>query len=171
MLLKGSCHCGAVQFRVKSRHPYPFMRCYCSICRKTAGAGGYAINISGDNTTLKVEGEENITVYRAYIQNPEDPEPRLSIGERRFCRHCGSCLWVYDPNYPELMHPFASAIDTELPKPPESTHIMLYFAPGWVEIPDSNAKDRYHQRYPDESLASWHERLNLSDEIDDNKEQ
>jgi len=51
----------------------------------------------------KVEGEENITVYRAKIQNPEDPEPTQSEGERRFCRHCGSCLWVYNPSYPELM--------------------------------------------------------------------
>jgi hypothetical protein len=27
---------------------------------------------SRDNTTLEVEGEENITIYRAHIQNPED---------------------------------------------------------------------------------------------------
>jgi hypothetical protein len=110
------------------------MRCYCSICRKTAGAGGYAINLAGDNTTLKVEGEENITIYRAKIQNPEDPEPYQSEGERRFCRHCGSCLWVYDPSYPELMHPFASAIDTDLSKPPEHTHIMLDFAIATISV-------------------------------------
>jgi len=40
----GSCHCGAAKFRVESHAPYPHMRCYCSICRKTQG-GGYAINI------------------------------------------------------------------------------------------------------------------------------
>jgi hypothetical protein len=34
------------------------MRCYCSIYRKSAGGGGYAINIGGDNTTLEVEGED-----------------------------------------------------------------------------------------------------------------
>jgi hypothetical protein len=32
MLLEGSCHCGAVRFRVESQESYPFMRCYCSIC-------------------------------------------------------------------------------------------------------------------------------------------
>lgn len=163
MLLNGSCHCGAVHFQVSSHHPYPFMRCYCSICRKTAGGGGYAINISGDNRTLKVTGDEHITVYHARIQNPEDESPYVSSGERRFCRHCGSCLWVYDPHYPDLMHPFASAIDTELPKPPEQTHIMLDFAPSWVEIPDKTG-DRHHARYPNESLADWHNRLNLVDE-------
>jgi hypothetical protein len=164
MLLNGSCQCGAVRFSVKSYHPYPFMRCYCFICRKTAGAGGYAINIAGDNTTLEVEGEENITVYHARIQNPEDEKPHTSQSERRFCRHCGSFLWVYDPDYPKLMHPFASAIDTELPKPPERVHIMLDFAASWVEIPDSS-RDRYYRRYPDESLAQWHERLGLTDEM------
>ena len=161
MLLEGSCHCGAVRFKVNSHQPYPFMRCYCSICRKTAGGGGYAINLAGDNRTLEVEGEEHISVYHAKIQNPEDSEPHVSRGERRFCRHCGSCLWVYDPEYPDLMHPFASAIDSELPKPPAHDHILLDFAASWVEIPEE-AKDRYFERYPDESLAAWHERMDLT---------
>lgn len=38
MRLEGSCHCSAVRFSLESVQPYPFMRCYCSICRKTAGA-------------------------------------------------------------------------------------------------------------------------------------
>ena len=45
MHLHGSCHCGAVTFSLNSAHPYPFNICYCSICRKTAGGGGYAINL------------------------------------------------------------------------------------------------------------------------------
>ena len=42
MLLEGSCHCGAIRFRVRSAHPYPFNLCYCNICRKTGGGGGHA---------------------------------------------------------------------------------------------------------------------------------
>ena len=57
MLLKGSCHCGAVRFSLRSETPYPYMWCYCSICRKTAGGGGYAINIMGRADTLKVKGK------------------------------------------------------------------------------------------------------------------
>ena len=60
MLLEGSCRCGAVRFRVESPEPYPFMRCYCSICRKTVGGGGYAINDGALSDTL--EGEENLYV-------------------------------------------------------------------------------------------------------------
>ena len=64
MRLEASCHCGAVRFSVNSRTPRPYMHCYCSICRKTAGGGGYAINIMGEAGTLKVEGAEHLSVYR-----------------------------------------------------------------------------------------------------------
>ena len=120
MDLHGSCHCGAVSFSLRSLHAVPYQRCYCSICRKTQGGGGYAINLGGESKTLKVEGRENIRVYRAKIRNPENKKSHQSSGERNFCGLCGSALWLYDPHWPDLIHPFASAIDTELPVPPES---------------------------------------------------
>ena len=49
--LDGSCRCGAIRF---SHTPHPYQLCYCTICRKTAGGGGYAINIMGAAATLKV---------------------------------------------------------------------------------------------------------------------
>ena len=63
MRLEGSCHDGAVQFRLSSAGPC--QRCYCSICRKTQGGGGYPVNVAGDAATLKVTGRKNITVYHA----------------------------------------------------------------------------------------------------------
>jgi len=160
MKLVGSCHCGAVKFRLDSAHPYPFNLCYCSICRKTAGGGGYAVNLGGEFSTLDVEGEENITVYRAKIEDPETGEVTVSPGERRFCRLCGSALWVWDPRWPELVHPFASAIDSELPRPPERTHLMLDFKASWVDA-GHDTQDKLFPRYPDESIAAWHGRLGL----------
>ena len=65
MHLEGSCHCGSVKFSVESAEPRPFMRCYCSICRKTAGGGGYAINLGADFRTMKVTGRRHLRVYRA----------------------------------------------------------------------------------------------------------
>lgn len=157
MKLKGSCHCGAVRFSVRSQHPYPFNLCYCSVCRKTAGGGGYAINLGGENDTLEVSGAEHISVYRARIGGETSP------GERRFCGRCGSALWVWDPRWPGLVHPFASAIDSELPVPPERTHLMLGSKASWVE-PCIRDGDKTFEEYPDESLAEWHERLGLTDE-------
>lgn len=163
MRLEGSCHCGAVRFNVESPHPYPFNLCYCSICRKTAGGGGFAINLGATAASLEVTGAEHISVYRARIVDPDTGEATTSPGERRFCSRCGSALWVWDPRWPELVHPFASAVDTPLPVPPERTHLMLEFKPDWVE-PHAGPRDRLHARYPGESIAEWHDRLGLTEE-------
>lgn len=162
MQLNGSCHCRAVSFSLESAHPYPFNLCYCSICRKTAGGGGYAINLGGAYETLVIEGKEQVSVYRAMLDDPESGEPRQSPAQRHFCKHCGSCLWVWDPRWPELVHPFASAIDTPLPVAPERTHLMLEAKPAWVES-RADDRDQLFPAYPNESIAEWHERLGLSD--------
>lgn len=160
MYLEGSCHCGAVSFSLESAQPYPYQRCYCSICRKTQGGGGYALNVGGDARSLEVSGREAIAVYHARMRQP-DGTVEISTGERHFCRECGSALWVYSPEWPDLVHPFASAIDTELPVPPEYSHMMLGSKAGWVETGAAPA-DRQFDGYPDEALAEWHTRLGLN---------
>ena len=90
VLLEGSCHCGSVRFRVESSTPYPYQACYCSICRKTAGGGGYAINLGADASTLEVEGRENLSVYNAKLYDRgEGGEAQVSEAERNFGKHCG----------------------------------------------------------------------------------
>ncbi len=71
--------------------------------------------------------------------------------------HCGSHLWLYDARWPDLIHPLASVIDTDLPVPSQTTHVMLEFKPDWVE-PDIRPGDKSFQGYPDESIAQWHSR-------------
>ena len=34
---------------------------------------------------------------------------QISTGERNFCKHCGTALWLYDPTWPDLVHPHAGA--------------------------------------------------------------
>lgn len=152
--LEGSCRCGAVSFGVQSHSPYPYMRCYCSICRKIGGGGGYAINIMGVFDTLTVsdwEAVEEINVIK---------DGEISPMSRSFCRGCGTALWGWHPAYPELVHPFASAIDSDLPVPPSRTHIMLEFKAPWVE-PDIREGDKTFAQYPDQSIEDWHRTRNL----------
>lgn len=158
MHLEGSCHCGEVEFSLNNAHPYPYQRCYCSICRKTQGGGGYSINLGGDAKSLKVKGRENISIYHAKIR--EDHHVRISSAERHFCKLCGSGLWLFSPEWPELIHPFASAIDTSLPSPPENTHLLLDSKASWVEV-HVHKGDQQFDEYPKESIAEWHERLGL----------
>ena len=157
MLLEGSCHCGAVRFSVEAYAPAPYLRCYCSICRKTAGGGGYAVNLGAKAGTLRVEGEDAVSVFHARIDGEESP------AERRFCARCGSALWVSDRRWPDLVHPFASAIDTPLPEPPECEHIMLGSKAGWVRV-DAHRAERRYDEYPDDSLEEWHRRHGLLDD-------
>ena len=153
MRLDGSCHCGKVRFSVESLRPVPYQLCYCSICRKTQGGSGAAINLSADASTLTVEGREHTRIYNAKLGGGD-----VSDAERVFCAICGSALWLFSPDWPDLLHPFASAIDSELPRAPERTHMMLGSKPDWVEV-DAGPKDRQFDEYPDESIADWHKRV------------
>ncbi len=152
MKLEGSCHCGAVRFSLDATDAEPYLFCYCTICRKTAGGGGYAINLFGRAATLAVRGRKHIKVYRARADQVGAAEPtpkgRLSPARRHFCERCGSALWVFDPRWPKLVHPFASAIDTPLPRPRRRTHMMLNHAAPWVAVPKRGPRDHRHAEYP-----------------------
>ncbi|KAI9265987.1 Mss4-like protein [Sporodiniella umbellata] len=156
MELKGSCHCEKVSFTVVSNTPVPFMRCYCSICRKCQGGGACASNIMGLYNTLKVQGEEYVKGYQAY-KNKKNKEIGGNI--RYFCGDCGSYLYAYDKAYKEFVYPFASAIDTDLPEldSEQIYRIMLDFKANWEEPPKSN---HMFGEYPDCSIEEWHRKNN-----------
>ncbi len=158
MHLAGSCKCGAVHFELDSNTPVPYQRCYCAICRKTNGGGGYAINISGIADSLTVEGRESIGTYHALMLSKG--RKVRSSAERKFCTTCGSALWVFDPKYSEYVYPFASCINTELPVPPSITHIFLGSKAVWVQ-PDIRPEDLTFDEYPELSLADWHSQRGL----------
>ena len=159
MKLEGSCRCGAVSFSVDSHTPYPYQLCYCSICRKTAGGGGFAINLMGNAKSLRVRGKKALRIYRAKIMD-EDGHCETSSGQRHFCAKCASALWLFDKNWPDLVHPFASAIDSQLPVPPAKVHLMLRYKPDWVK-PDIGRKDQCFDEYPEQSIEDWHKSRGL----------
>ena len=64
-------------------------------------------------------------------------------------------LWVWDPRRPELVHPFAGAIDKGLARPESTVHIMLGSKASWV-TPEKGG--RRFDAYPDLSIEDWHRR-------------
>ncbi|MFC1689731.1 GFA family protein [Pseudomonadota bacterium] len=112
----------------------------------------FKAGLGADYSTLEVYGEDKVTVFHANFRDEETGTSNKSPGERRFCSDCGSALWVWDPRWPELVHPFASAIDTDLPVPPKRTHMMLSSKPAWVTVEVADG-DKSFDAYPDESLA------------------
>ncbi|KAJ3098957.1 hypothetical protein HDU97_003558 [Phlyctochytrium planicorne] len=183
-VLKGSCACEAVTFTFTSLTPYPYMHCYCLICSKTAGSGGYAINIMGQRETLKVEGSENILVYR-HKMTSEESKTVESKNLRNFCRHCSTPLYCIDEDYPNWFWPFAGTIDTPLPRPPVVHHIFLTRKHPFVDLPipkseklpkqinletlvdgesyedESGVVHVLFKRYPNLSIQSYHENNGL----------
>lgn len=155
MKLEGSCACGAVHFVLQSKHPAPYQRCYCSICRKTSGGGGYCINTSGDASTLQVTGEEHVRIHRATLRR--SGKLLQSEHERHFCGECGSHLWAFNPRWPELVHPVAGALDTTLTPPAERVHMMVGSKASWV-VCEGEAKDRQFEAYPEEAIADFHDK-------------
>ncbi len=138
------------------------MRCYCSICRKTAGGGGYAINLMGEAESLTVEGMEHVTAYA--VRRSADPQAHSGDAHRHFCKHCGSALWGSDRRWAQWVYPFASAIDSALPEPEDRVHIMLGSKANWVAVPEAGPLDARFQEYPDRSVADWHKEHGLWEE-------
>ena len=152
MHLEGSCHCGQVHFALESHEPWPYQRCYCSICRKT-GSGGFMINIGGDMRTMQVEGKEHLEEYCAMFEF--DGEAFKSKHRRCFCKRCGCHLYAWHEAWPDLVHPVASAIDTPLPEPPKRVHLMLGSKANWVPV-QAGPEDEQYDSYPAKSIADWH---------------
>jgi len=159
VLIEGSCRCGAVAFSCRSHTPYPYQLCYCGICRKTAGGGGFAINIMGMANSLEITGRRSLRTWHAEICDDEG-HCETSAAERHFCARCASALWLFDPRWPELVHPLASAIDTELPRPPSRVHLMLRYAASWVQ-PVIGPDDQSFPEYPEQSIEDWHKQRGL----------
>jgi hypothetical protein len=153
--LAGSCQCGKVGFTVDSETPVPFMYCFCSICRKTAG-GAFACNIMGIRQTLKVRGKRHLRAHRARIRE-KGLRTRIGEGERWFCGACGSHLYLTDDRWPVGVWPNVGAIDTPLPPAPDHVFLMLKDKPSWVPA-HLLKKGIGFLKYPNVSIAGWHER-------------
>jgi hypothetical protein len=115
----------------------------------------------GKHDTLQVDGEQHINVYRSKLNDRGAYEADgLGFSRRHFCKQCGTMLWNYNPRYGSWFYPFASAIDTPLPVPPERAEIMLDYKPSWCEVPEG-PNEKHFARYPDEGIEDWHKKRGL----------
>ena len=69
-------------------------------------------------------------------------------------------LWNFNPLYGQWIYPFASCIDTPLPKAPEHRHTMLMHKAPWVEVAEGPT-ETLHQQYADLSIEEWHKERGL----------
>ncbi|KAI9674794.1 MAG: hypothetical protein M1817_001698 [Caeruleum heppii] len=150
MKLNGSCHCGSVVYELESHTPVPYQLCSCSICRKVGGYNG-SVNLGAQSKTLKIsKGEDVIKKYHAIVDGKQ------MSSERAFCGNCATMLWVFDASWPDLIHPFASSVDSNLPLPDEMVCVKANSKPDWVRLPEG--KKSVHQDYGEDSIEGWHKK-------------
>jgi len=68
-------------------------------------------------------------------------------------------LWLYDERWPELIHPFASAIDSDLVDPEEMVVVKMNSKPDYVRLPES--KKQTYKNYGPSSIEEWHKNHDL----------
>ncbi|KAG8734267.1 phosphoprotein phosphatase PP4 catalytic subunit [Ceratobasidium sp. 423] len=121
------------------------------VFRHAPSVGGYmgSVNIMALTKSLSIEGESNVKFY--IPKHSETGEPLKS--KRFFCQNCGSMLWLHDPTWNEWIYPFASAIDTPLPKAGKTLSIMRSSCPEYVPVPEGSV---VLQQYNDEGIEQWH---------------
>lgn len=120
-MLKGSCLCGAVVYRVAG-DVESASHCFCTMCQKQHGAaaGSYA-NVARAGLTIE-RGEAVITEYAS-----------SDHGRRAFCQVCGSNLFWRSEESPDriavtlgtLDTPFTSSVEVELHTDKK---------PGWLPV-------------------------------------
>jgi hypothetical protein len=115
----------------------------------------YNFNISNDHLIVM----QVLTIARRKycgIKDRGTPNEERCSSERNFCSNCSTMLWLWDHHWPELIHPFASAIDTELPEPAEMVCVMESSKPTWMRWPEG--KKSTHTLYNKDSLEEWHKK-------------
>ncbi|KAI0047914.1 hypothetical protein FA95DRAFT_1558577 [Auriscalpium vulgare] len=87
--------------------------------------------------------------------NRGQKDEHIASSERNFCSKCSAMLWLWDETWPELLHPFASAIDSpELQDPEEILCLKLDSKPAYVRLPEGPKK--VYDGYPPSTIESWH---------------
>lgn len=85
---RGSCHCGAVQFRFQSPPIVSGWRCNCSLCRR--GPAVMSTRQLAPEDFELLQGEEALSLYRFGTRG---------VGQR-FCKHCGIYVFHDDAAHP-----------------------------------------------------------------------
>lgn len=75
MILKGGCHCGAVQFEVAAPERLECQECNCSICSKS----GYLHFIVPKSAFRLLSGQDALTTYTF----------NTGVAQHYFCKVCG----------------------------------------------------------------------------------
>ena len=97
--IKGSCHCGAVEFEL-NRKPKLTVNCHCDACKKRNGSAFSTYAAVPEKDLSVIKGEETIKQYEIKDE-----------GIKHFCAECGSPIYNKNLRYPGLYMIYYGALE------------------------------------------------------------
>ncbi|MCP5358878.1 MAG: GFA family protein [Pseudomonadales bacterium] len=120
-MFDGSCLCGKVKYKLLGE-PGAFGYCHCTSCRKASGSA-HAANAPIDRSLFQIiQGKSHIREYES------------SLGKfRAFCTNCGSPLYAYLTEAPDVLRVRLGTIDTPFMGQPQA-HTWVSDKAPWEPI-------------------------------------
>ena len=119
----GSCLCGAVRFEVAGALEQ-VAHCHCTICQRAHGAAFVTWAAVPEERVRITAGEAELTRYRS-----------SDIGERSFCRRCGSSMFCTLDTHPGVVDVAVACLAHDHGAVPR-VHVFWDDRAGWVELAD-----------------------------------
>ena len=120
-LIRGGCLCGAVRFETRDVHSQCF--CYCTSCRRAAGA---------PVVPWGTVERSAFSITQGAVREVRSSERVL----RGFCATCGTSLtYQHDSKPAELDVALATFDDLTVPQP--QCHLWVEDKPSWLVIGDA----------------------------------
>ena len=142
----GSCHCGAVKYRLTS--PPMFVNCcHCTDCQRQSGSA-FAVNAMIETSRIEMlAGAPEPIAMRTESGRPHDIHR---------CPTCKTALWSDYGHRPALRFVRVATLDHPSALPPNA-HIFVRSKLPWVTLPEgAHAYDVFYdfeKEWPPESLA------------------
>ncbi len=115
MIYQGSCHCGAIKFKVESENDIEAEQCNCSICSKS----GFLHLIVPLSKFKLLQGEDQLTSYRF----------NTGVAKHTFCKICGIKPFYIPRSNPDGIDINVNCLDTK----PESVSISQFDGQHWEQ--------------------------------------
>ena len=124
-VVRGSCLCGAVEFKVLE--PFKIVHnCHCSRCRRARAAAHTTNGFTSSDAVRFIKGEEHIKTYKL-------PDARFFT--HVFCEICGSPMPRVDPERRIALTPLG-ALDDD-PGAKAADNIFVAYKADWYDITDA----------------------------------
>lgn len=121
MTIEGGCLCGAVRYAL-SEEPFDSGYCHCRMCQRASGAPAMVFASVHRDRAAIIKGE---------------PRKRRSSdhGERWHCVECGTPLFMFEEEFPDILDVAVVSLDDPEPAAPRF-HIWRSSAQPWFDTSD-----------------------------------